>query len=74
MTTSDDDTCSTILKLLDSVSGGKGGAGKRGADGNSGVSIISGNWSIPFKDSWGKLDTFSDGSTTCYMGRGGSHN
>lgn len=73
-TISDDDTCSTILKLLQSAAGGAGGAGKRGADGNSGGSISSGSWLIPFKDSWGKLDTFSDNNKTCYMGGGSAHN
>lgn len=65
------------LKLVDSVSGGKGGAGKRGADGISGNSIAGGNWKIPFTASWGtwgKRDVFSDGSRTCSMGEGGAHN
>ena len=43
MLSSINNTCSTILKLLDSAAGGKGGAGKRGADGISGNSIINGS-------------------------------
>ena len=34
MTSNDNTAYSTILKLLDSVSGGDGGAGKRNSDGS----------------------------------------
>ena len=70
-----DETSSRILYLLDYAIGGKGGAVKRGSNGSSGGLISSGNWNIPFNDSWGKRDVFGDGSGgTCSMGLGTSNN
>ena len=43
MTYNDNTAYSTILKLLDSVSGGDGGAGKRNSDGSSGNGTASGS-------------------------------
>lgn len=43
MTSTDNATYSTVLKLLDSVSGGDGGAGKRNSEGSSGNGTASGN-------------------------------
>ena len=76
VTSNDNTAYSTILKLLDSVSGGDGGAGKRNSDGSgsSGNGTASGSWKIPFKDSWKKRDTFSSGSKTYDVGEGGSNN
>ena len=74
VTSTDNATYSTILKLLDSVSGGDGGAGKRNSDGSSGNGTASGSWTIPFEDSWKKRDNFSSGSKTYSVGAGGSNN